>query len=420
MAKGTDNSERLVATVDELVGATRSASTRQIIVTKSLHDVPAILLSAGQRLRGKGDRITLTFAGETDGIRLSSDNHLSNLSIETAPARRAIWNDVAAGSLGTIELRDLSTIGRVQILLKERVRSGHVEVNNLDIVAGDAAGEKDRLHGYGVGVIQGAFTLWNMQGDPTVTVSANLIRLSAGRYGRPVLGSGIFVSGAGDGGGRTKVQRLEVASVYCDAKIRPGTPDAISGGVFTGKGVEVDEVRVVGPVVTYGANDMALDNWGVVDRWTADAKITTHGESGIGFVNFGDIAELRLKSPVETFGLGARGFNVYDGKVGLAEFERVVTHADGAVGVQLGRAVDQLVIHRGIETFGRTGPSLVKGVVQNLPAIALSIRPGARVQSIQIAGGLRTHGKGIAPLEQLGALDSLSIAGGVSGGEDGN
>lgn len=27
-----------------------------------------------------------------------------------------------------------------------------------------------------------------------------------------------------------------------------------------------------------------LDNWSVIDRWTAGAKITSHGPSGVGFV----------------------------------------------------------------------------------------------------------------------------------------
>jgi hypothetical protein len=75
-----------------------------------------------------------------------------------------------------------------------------------------------------------------------------------------------------------------------------------------------------------------LDNWGVVDRWTAEDKITSYGPSGIGFVNFGIVHELKVNALIETFGQGARGFNVYTGTVNLAELDRVVTHAAGAVG----------------------------------------------------------------------------------------
>jgi hypothetical protein len=35
--------------------------------------------------------------------------------------------------------------------------------------------------------------------------------------------------------------------------------------------------------IPHGVNDMVLDNWGVVDRWIAEEKITSHGASRIGF-----------------------------------------------------------------------------------------------------------------------------------------
>lgn len=102
-----------------------------------------------------------------------------------------------------------------------------------------------------------------------------------------------------------------------------------------------------------------------------------------------------------------RRFNVYTGTLCRAEFDRIVTHADGAVGVQIARPIRELIVHRGIETFGGTGPSLVKGVVTNLSAIALSIKEGGSVQRIEIEGGIRTHGKGVLPIEQLGKCSEL-------------
>ena len=114
----------------------------------------------------------------------------------------------------------------------------------------------------------------------------------------------------------------------------------------------------------------------MVDRWVAEGKITSHGPSGIGFVNFGTINSLQVNAPIETFGQGARGFNVYSGSVNSAQFERIVTHADGAVGIQISQPVGQIKVRRGIETFGGAGKSLVKGVVVELSAIALSVRPG--------------------------------------------
>lgn len=55
----------------------------------------------------------------------------------------------------------------------------------------------------------------------------------------------------------------------------------------------------------------------------------------------------------------------------------------------------------------------MKGVVVKLSAIALSIKTGGSAREIQINGGVVTNGKGIAPIELLGAVDMLCISGGV-------
>jgi hypothetical protein len=411
-ASETTPATKTATTVEQLIAATKDAGIHQIVVHGDLVGAPTIRLSAGQSLRGEGDTSRITFAAGSDGIQLSSDNRVHNLRLHAAPDKRAVFNDTTVDSLGRIELRGVTTTGRVQILARDKVRGGHVDVNGLDIVAADARDEKERPHGYGVFVLHGAFTLWNMQPDDGVVVSADLVGLSAGREGAPVRGCGIFVSGAGDKGGRLNVRRLETDAVYSDGGIASGTPDQITGGVFTVYGAHVDAVRNRGPVVTYGVNDMVLDNWGVVDRWTAEAKITSYGPSGIGFVNFGIVHELKVNAPIETFGQGARGFNVYTGTVNLAEFDRVTTHADGAVGIQISQPIGRLVVHRGIETFGGTGPSLVKGVVVSLSAIGLSIKPGGSAREIEISGGIKTNGAGVAPIEQHGAIDSLRISGG--------
>jgi len=229
-----------------------------------------------------------------------------------------------------------------------------------------------------------------------------------------VRGSGIFVSGAGFTGGRLVAPLLDTGAVYSDGGIAEGTPDQITGGVFTVFSAYVDEVRNRGSVVTYGVNDMVLDNWGTVDRWTAEQKLTSYGPSGIGFVNFNVVNTLKVLAPIETFGRGARGFNVYAGTVNLAQFERVTTRADGSVGVQISQPIGRLVVHRGIETFGGTGDSLVKGVVMKLAAVALSIKPSGSAQSIEIDGGVTTHGEGVTPFELHGAIGALRISGGFA------
>jgi hypothetical protein len=407
-----DSQQKTVTTADSLVSATRDSSVRQILVHGDLADVPSIRLSPGQSLQGDGGS-GITFAAGADGLQLSSDNRVQNIRLHASPDKRAIFNDTSVATLGNIELLGVTATGRVQILARDKVRGGHVDVNGLDIVAADARGEQERPHDFGVDVLQGAFTLWNTQSEDSVVISADLVGLSAGRSGAPVLGSGIFVGGAGAKGGRLAVRRLETGAVYSDGTLPKDTADKITGGVFTVYGAHVDVVRNRGPVTTYGVNDMALDNWGVVDRWIAEDKITTYGASGIGFVNFGTVRELKVNAPIETFGGGARCFNVFAGTVELAEFDRLTTHADGAVGVQISQPIGRLIVHRGIETFGGKGPSLVKGVIVILSAIGLSIKPGGSVREIEIAGGIKTHGPGISPIELQGSIETFRVTGGV-------
>lgn len=406
-------SEKSVTTSGALVAAVKDKSVQQIVVTGHLTNSPSVRLSPGQALRGADKGAKITFANGADGVQLSSDNRIDGLWLEAAADKRAVFNDTTVASLGRIELRNLTTTGRVQILARDKVRGGHVDVDGLEIVAADARGENERPHGYGVYVLHGAFTLWNMQPDDSIVVTADLVGLSAGRDGAPVRGSGVFVSGAGDKGGRLNVSRLETGPIYSDGGIAPGTPDQITGGVFTVYGAHVDVVKNHGPVTTYGVNDMVLDNWGVVDLWIAEDKITSRGSSGIGFVNFGVVHDLKVGAPIETFGQGARGFNVYTGTVDAADFDRVVTHADGAVGIQISQPIGRLIVRRGIETFGGTGQSLVKGVVMTLSAIGLSIKPGGSAREIEIAGGIKTNGKGVSPIENHGAIETFRVSGGL-------
>ena len=405
---------RQVSTVAELQAAASDEHVQQIVVSKPIADVPSLRLSHGQVLNGIDTQAALRFAPGSDGLELSADNQVERLQLLADPDRRAIFNDTGIDGLGRLVLRDLTVEGVVRLLARDRVRSGHVEAHNVDIRAADARGYEDRPKGYGVEVIPGAFTLWNQHDDRAVTITADLTGLMAGRAGAPVRGSGIFVSGGGNTGGRLVAHRLETGAVYSDGGIAPGTPNRIAGGVFVVSGAFVASVYNQGPVTTYGPNDMVLDNWGAVDRWIADGKVTSYGPSGIGFVNFGTVDQLRVNALIETFGQGSRGFNVYTGTVRSAEFERVVTHADGAVGIQISQPVGEIGIRRGIETYGGTGDSLVKGVVRKLAATALSIKPGGSARKIVIAGGLMTHGEGVNPLELHGAVDSLEITGGFA------
>jgi hypothetical protein len=405
---------RHVSTVAELQAAVDDDHILHIVVSAPIAGVPGLRLRPGLTLTGSDAQAALHFVPGSDGLELSADNRVEGLRLLADPDRRAIFNDASVDGLGRLVLRDLTVAGVVQLLARDRVSAGHVEAHDIDIQVADARGYEERPKGYGVEVIPGAFTLWNQRDDRGVVITADLTGLSAGRAGAPVRGSGIFVSGAGDTGGRLVAHRLETRDVHSDGGIVPGTPNRITGGVFVVSGAFVASVRNHGPVTTYGSNDMVLDNWGAVDRWVVDGKVTSYGPSGIGFVNFGSLDRLEVNALIETFGQGSRGFNVYTGTVRSAQFERVTTHADGAVGIQISQPVGEIIVRRGIETWGGTGDSLVKGVVVRLAATALSIKPGGSARRIAIAGGLITHGEGVNPLELHGAIDALEISGGLT------
>ena len=390
-----------------------------IEVSGLVDGVSNLSLGIGQTLRGSEPGSTLRIAPGADGICLTAHNAVEALTIVADDGQRAIFNDTSVATMGHIALRDLAVRGCVRILARDRVRSGHVEMRNVDVERADARAYGPRPKGYGVEVIPGVITVWNQQEDPDVTISAELVGLSVGRLGAPARGSGVFVSGAGDVGGRLVASIVETLAVHVDGGIEPGTPDRIAGGVFTVHGAYVDAVHNLGPVTTHGANDMVLDNWGTVDRWTADAKITSYGPSAIGFVNFGLLNRLEIHAPVETFGPGARGFNVYAGTAHEAIFDRIVTRADGAVGIQISRPVGVLTVRRGIETFGGSGDSLVKGVVKKLPATPFSVKPDGSARRVTLGGGVRAHGAGIEPMEIHGAVDTLEIHDGISASSTG-
>jgi hypothetical protein len=348
----------------------------------------------------------LAFAEGVDGVQLNGHNAVSRLGLHTEPAHRSIFLDAAAS--GAFRLIDLTVTGQVDLATS----SGHFLIDGLHITEADVRHRQERPRLSGVGAMPGAFTLWNK--SPESVVTATIRRLSAGSGQNPVRGSGVLVAG------RLEIDLLETGAIHTDGGIPEGTADTISGGVFVVYDAHVQTVRNVGPVTTLGTNDMLLDNWGRVDRWIAEAPLTSFGRSGVGFVNFGIIDELRILAAIETHGVGARGFNVYHleghsgASVGMAEFESITTHGDAAIGIQIAQPIGRLTIHKGIRTSGATGESLVKGVLTKLSAHAISVQPGGVIAELEVGGALMSTGEGVVPLHVLGEIKSLRIAGGLN------
>jgi hypothetical protein len=177
-----------VNSVDNLIAAVNSNEVEEIVLSTNLSGVPPIALLPGQSFRSEfEEHRALFFRESTDGIRLSSDNTVARIDLVTSPDKRAIWNDYSVDGLGTIRLRSVRATGRVQILAKEKIRAGRIEVDSLEIHSADARTEKERPKDYGVNVLQGAFTLWNMQPDQDIVLSADLRNISVGAFGSPYL-----------------------------------------------------------------------------------------------------------------------------------------------------------------------------------------------------------------------------------------
>jgi hypothetical protein len=379
-----------------------------IEVDGSLSGMPMIALRPGVSLRGG----TLRFGAK--GLRLTSGNRVEDVTVIVPDTEVAIGNDTTVTDLGHMILRNVRTRGQVLLLADGAVTGGHVEADSVAVASADVRGRSERPHGFGVDALQGAFTLWNRQPDPAVRITASLTGISAGAAGAPVRGSGVFVGGHGDragqpDGGRVEVDVLRTGPVFTDGGIEPGTPDLISGGVFVITGAEVAAVVNDGPVSTWGANDMVLDNWGNVGTWTARAPVTSRGPSGIGFVNFGTLQRLDVQAPVTTHGTGARGFNVYAGQVSHARFTDITTHADGAIGIQVSQDLPVLEITGSVTTHGGHGASLVRGQQVRLRAIAVSIQPGGRIGRLTVGGSLATFGDDVITVEAAGTLGTVTV-----------
>ncbi|MFE3189396.1 hypothetical protein ACFXHA_10335 [Nocardia sp. NPDC059240] len=403
--------------VDSVAGLTRAldGGVRSIRIVGTLRGLTGLTLPSGVILTGG----VLEF--DSGGVILTRDNELRDVTVHTAVTEIAIGNDRTVGDFGVLALHGVSTRGQVLLEARGAVRGGHIEIDGLTVAAADTRKRTTMSSGYGVRAKQGAVTIWNRQEDPSAVLTARLRGLAVGTADEPVRGSGVMVGALrSDGqGGRMLVSALSTGDIYTDGGIASGTADLISGGVFVLGGAQVGTVVNEGSVTTYGPNDMVLDNWGSVLRWIVQAPVTSFGPSGIGFVNFGDIDDLQMRAPIVTHGTGARGFNLYEGTIGRACFEAITTHGDGAVGFEVTKKMGRLSIIGDLHTHGGRALSLVRGVQTELEAVALSIKPGGGIDTVDIGGQLISEGRGVAAVEIGGTLGRLDVAGGISALGDG-
>src|ERR1700745_1465072 len=141
MAQTPQISRMAVATAEELIAATQNKKVSEINVSADLADLSPLRLMQGQTLRSASDRhAVLSFRPDADGLEVTTENSVFDLDVLVAPTHRAIWNDRTVDSLGTLVIRSVQTIGSVQIMATDKVRSGRIEVDGLDIRSADTPG----------------------------------------------------------------------------------------------------------------------------------------------------------------------------------------------------------------------------------------------------------------------------------------
>ncbi|HET8876732.1 MAG TPA: hypothetical protein VFO53_10425 [Casimicrobiaceae bacterium] len=370
-------------------------------------------LTAGTELRGGSRAAELHFKAGQPGLMLTASHRISKLRLVVDETQIAIGLSDDTDDLGTLEISDVTTVGRFH-LEGNQARKGELRLNNIHVERADARMAAHRPAGFGVEVLLGALTVYNFSKDSTSRWTVDARNLSGGSKEHPLRGSGVFIFGGWfipdhadmskapaptQEGGSIELVQVTTGEIHADGGIPNGTSNLITGGVFVGSGVHAQRVINEGPVSTYGANDMVLDNWGDVDSWTARATVASHGPSGIGFVNFGNIDTLGIQAAIETYGIGARGFNLYDGSLEKADFQRITTYGDGAIGVQLSKPFGTICVQHDIRTKGGEGDSLVRGKLVHLKAHALSLKEGAKGDEIKVSGQVVAENPAISPYD---------------------
>lgn len=369
-----------------------------IVITRSFLCNTSIILPQSVNLSGQaqenGELPSLSFVG-TDGIGVTQGNSIHDLVIQAPADKKAIYNVLAVEDLNTFNFENLTLVGQFSIIARTGVKKAKINIRNLDIIYADSRHYLEQPQKYGVNVLQGAFTVYNFNSDATSILELEVDGITIGRKHAPVVGSGLFVSGFGDEGGKVLSNQIKTGAVYSNGKLPFGVATLITAGVFIVYGAKVKELVHHGEIVTYGVNDMVLDTWGEVENWLSHKDIISYGPSGVGFVNFGYVKHFEVKGNVETYGLGARGYNQYDGSVDNIVFKSIKTFGDGSVGIQVSKKIGHLTVYEDVVTYGGIGNSLVKGKNVQLPAIALSIKEGGDVESITIGGNVETYGNDV-------------------------
>ena len=383
-----------VTTLLELLKAISENIPQVLEIETSILSPHSITLPEGYKLTGKSTESCMVSFNNSDGFGVTRDNTISNLTVMTKQTNRAIYTVCGIPDMGNIVLENLTITGQVSIISRQGTDKVNLIANNIHITSCDSRHYSEQPQKYGVNVYQGALTVYNFNSDENSKIDCTLTNITIGFKNAPVIGSGIFVCGFGDEGGKVNLETLTTGAVYSNGMLPYGTANIITAAVFIVYGVEAKTVEHHGELVTYGVNDMVLDTWGKVEKWVSNNPIVSYGPSGIGFVNFGTVKDF-MAQDITTYGLGARGFNQYDGTVENIKFKSITTHGDGSIGIQVSKPIGNMTVEENVTTYGSVGNSLVKGVLTKLAANAISIKSGGKVEGLTIHGDMITYGDNV-------------------------
>ncbi|MBS4223025.1 hypothetical protein [Lederbergia citrea] len=383
-----------VTTLLELMQAISENIPQVLEIEASILSPHSISLPQGYKLIGKSNGSYMVSFNNSDGFGVTRDNTISNLTVMTKQTNRAIYTVYGIPDMGNIVLEKLNITGQVSIISRPGTDKINLIADNIHITSCDARHYSEQPQKYGVNVYQGALTVYNFNSNENSKIDCKLTNISIGFKNAPVIGSGIFVSGFGNEGGKVNLETLTTGPVYSNGMLPYGTADIITAAVFIVYGVEAKNVEHNGELMTYGVNDMVLDTWGKVEKWVSNYPVVSYGPSGIGFVNFGTVKDFTAQDII-TYGLGARGFNQYDGTVLNIKFKSITTYGDGSIGIQVSKPIGNMTVEGNVTTYGSVGNSLVKGVITRLAANAISIKSGGNVESLTITGDIITYGDNV-------------------------
>lgn len=187
----------------------------------------SITLPPGFLLTGRDkDSCILSFSNG-DGVGLTADNRIENLTVMATPSARAIYTQTGLADMGSITLNDLCVTGQLSIIVRGGTKNLNLTVDKLHVAACDCRRYSEQPQKYGVNVYQGALTVYNFNGDPDSKIRASLTNITAGSRNAPVIGSGVFVSGFSDNGGWVELEKLTTGAVYSNGMLPYGTADII-------------------------------------------------------------------------------------------------------------------------------------------------------------------------------------------------